>query len=447
MKITKISVSKLFGIFDHSIPFNQESGITIIIGENGLGKTVILESIHAFFTKNFSFFTKLEFDSFKFYFDNNEIWDVIRRHEGQHVSLFVLRWSNSKQEWTKPIKIYSSNVHETESSNEILSLKAYQRNIAKKYFDVLDDFNDHRTNQLIAYEMNNRNAYMHHLRMDEDSIPKKFPQWLNEGIKKVEIKIIETQRIMTAKERGGDAYVRTVQKFSNELVEKISRLSKESAEISVSLDSSYPNRLMQKLRQGQADNYDTLNHALSELDARRKLFNATGLIESVSGNDVLQINSSDLALFNPLKLYIDDSNEKLAPYDDMAEKISLFKGILDKRFKHKSIEINKNSGFLFRSRVQKNRNGNFEEISASKLSSGEQHELVMFYDLIFNSKKGDTILIDEPELSLHISWQNQFISDLKDVTSMNDVSVVIATHSPDIISENWDLKVELAGVE
>ncbi|MGX4643778.1 AAA family ATPase [Massilia sp. SYSU DXS3249] len=447
MKITKISVSKLFGVFNHSIPLDQRSGITIIIGENGLGKTVILESVHAFFKKNFSFFKKLEFESLKFHFDNGEMWDVVRRLDGQLMSLYILRWSQSKKEWTKPFRFYAANVQEkTVAKNRIYST-AYQRAFTERYLESLDEISDISTRRLAEIELHNRNRMLHYFDMEEETSPKKLPQWLSDGIQKVEIKIIETQRIMTAKEQGSDAYVRTVQKFSNELVEKISNLSKKSAEVSTTLDSSYPNRLMQKLRQGQSDNYDTLNYALSKLDERRKLLSATGLIENISGNDVLQINSSDLALFNPLKLYIDDSNQKLAPYDDMAEKISLFKGILNKRFKHKNIEVNKSTGFVFRSRVQHDRSGNFEIIPPSKLSSGEQHELVMFYDLIFNSKKGDTILIDEPELSLHISWQNQFINDLKDVTSMNNVSVVIATHSPDIIAENWDLKVELIGLE
>ena len=41
MRITKISVKGLFGMFDHEIPLNQESRITIIHGPNGVGKTVL----------------------------------------------------------------------------------------------------------------------------------------------------------------------------------------------------------------------------------------------------------------------------------------------------------------------------------------------------------------------------------------------------------------------
>lgn len=46
MRLEKISVTSLFGVFDHEIKLNTDDGITIVIGENGLGKTVILEAIN-----------------------------------------------------------------------------------------------------------------------------------------------------------------------------------------------------------------------------------------------------------------------------------------------------------------------------------------------------------------------------------------------------------------
>ncbi|MFY3790760.1 AAA family ATPase [Ureibacillus sp. MALMAid1270] len=73
--------------------------------------------------------------------------------------------------------------------------------------------------------------------------------------------------------------------------------------------------------------------------------------------------------------------------------------------------------------------------------------MILFYHLIFNTSPNSLILIDEPEISLHISWQNKFISDLKEIHKINKLDILIATHSPDIISNNWDLKVELKGVE
>ncbi len=77
------------------------------------------------------------------------------------------------------------------------------------------------------------------------------------------------------------------------------------------------------------------------------------------------------------------------------------------------------------------------------LSSGEQHEVVLLYELIFKAKPNTTVLIDEPEISLHITWQNDFLKDLMQIIKLQSIQVIIATHSPQIINENWDLTVNL----
>ncbi|TQP33959.1 AAA family ATPase [Vibrio cholerae] len=227
----------------------------------------------------------------------------------------------------------------------------------------------------------------------------------------------------------------------------IDTATKESSLVSSSLDSTYPNRLVRKLRQGNVDSFEDLNIALAKLDERRKKFSDAGLSVKISDSDLLQIDENQRNLVNVLKLYIDDSHQKLDPYQDLLEKILLFKRIINKRFKHKTLQVSRDDGLYFQSTVISDAKNEYAIIPHTKLSSGEQHELILFYKLIFNAKPNELILIDEPELSLHISWQNKFINDLKDVTSINHIYIVIATHSPDIIDENWDLKVELKGIE
>ena len=57
------------------------------------------------------------------------------------------------------------------------------------------------------------------------------------------------------------------------------------------------------------------------------------------------------------------------------------------------------------------------------------------------------VLIDEPELSLHVGWQVNFLKDLQEVTKLADLDIMMATHSPDIIQDRWDLTVELRGLK
>ncbi len=69
----------------------------------------------------------------------------------------------------------------------------------------------------------------------------------------------------------------------------------------------------------------------------------------------------------------------------------------------------------------------------------------MLYELLFKAKPNSLILIDEPELSLHVAWQAQFLKDLQQIAKLVNIDVLMATHSPDIISDRWDLTVELKG--
>jgi len=84
-------------------------------------------------------------------------------------------------------------------------------------------------------------------------------------------------------------------------------------------------------------------------------------------------------------------------------------------------------------------------LKPADLSSGEQHELVLFHELTFGMAANSLLLIDEPEISLHIVWQQNFLPDLRRVVELSTFDAVIATHSPEIIGDNWGLTVELRG--
>jgi predicted ATP-binding protein involved in virulence len=86
-----------------------------------------------------------------------------------------------------------------------------------------------------------------------------------------------------------------------------------------------------------------------------------------------------------------------------------------------------------------------KKLELEMLSSGEQHELVMIYDLLFRVPENSFILIDEPELSLHVAWQEKFLSDLEQMAQISKFNALVATHSPQIINDRWDLTVELKG--
>lgn len=69
-----------------------------------------------------------------------------------------------------------------------------------------------------------------------------------------------------------------------------------------------------------------------------------------------------------------------------------------------------------------------------ELSSGEQQLLTLALKLTAYAGDGTVILVDEPELSLHVSWQRAIPGMLGIVGSRMGCSMVVATHSPVVVA-------------
>lgn len=84
-----------------------------------------------------------------------------------------------------------------------------------------------------------------------------------------------------------------------------------------------------------------------------------------------------------------------------------------------------------------------EKIEITNLSSGEKQLLIFFTYLIFevDRDKKAIFVVDEPELSLHLSWQKQFVKKIRDINP--NIQLIFATHAPDIVGGNYDKMVEL----
>ena len=109
-----------------------------------------------------------------------------------------------------------------------------------------------------------------------------------------------------------------------------------------------------------------------------------------------------------------------------------FLAIVDELFVETQKKINPNKeelGFLLGDK----------EISAYQLSSGEKQLLIILLTVLVQDNKPSILLMDEPEISLHIEWQRKLIRYIRELNP--NVQVIIATHSPDIIMEGWMDKV------
>ena len=151
----------------------------------------------------------------------------------------------------------------------------------------------------------------------------------------------------------------------------------------------------------------------------------------------LNTNTRSPYVLKAIQLYIDDTEQKFSLFDGELKKIELFRKIINDRLLWKEVKINVEKGIEVESTETD------LPIPLEKLSSGEQHLLVLYYDMIFRIDAGTLVLIDEPEISLHVSWQKRFILEVKKISEVNGMKALIATHSPTLIGKYWYLTKEL----
>ncbi len=79
---------------------------------------------------------------------------------------------------------------------------------------------------------------------------------------------------------------------------------------------------------------------------------------------------------------------------------------------------------------------NYGRMSLKKASSGEQCLLVLMLGIAGHIENNSIILIDEPEISLHPKWQEDFMTLLIDAfDSYQGCQFIVATHSPQVIAK------------
>ncbi|WP_288440956.1 AAA family ATPase [uncultured Pseudomonas sp.] len=79
------------------------------------------------------------------------------------------------------------------------------------------------------------------------------------------------------------------------------------------------------------------------------------------------------------------------------------------------------------------------------LSSGERQIIIMLAHLTLNPDlpKSGIFIVDEPELSLHIAWQDMFLEAVQ--AASPDLQIILATHSPAIIGGRRKFYIPLNG--
>lgn len=438
MNLAKFTITNLFGHFTYTVDINKS--VTLIHGLNGCGKTTILKMLNALFNSRTDILRGIEFSEMSVYFDDDSAITVIRKEHTLKKVKILDRY------WTLEFKLLKSGQMQSFSDENNIDIERLNRHVLLPPFIKMisdDQWRDSRRGLIYTTEELIETYGPKIMRMiEEDSY---IPPQIEEILQLIKVTFISSDRLTVQKKvehTYGDDSIKVEQRVDDivkNLAEKMGKAIQKYAQISQSKDQTFP---LRAIHETNPLPIEQIKERLAILEQKRKGLIENGILEEEHYTDINEIIESitekDRAI---LSLYTVDTEEKLDVLTGLSSQINLYRRIIETNFSGKKMMFSQKEGFYFESLFDG------RKIKASSLSSGEQHELVMFYDLIFETHDNSTVLIDEPELSLHIKWQLDFIEELKEIIRLSSFQAVIATHSPQIIHDNWDITVSLTSGE
>lgn len=419
----KIQFKGLFGRFDYTIEFKKD-GLTIITGPNGFGKSTILNCIYQLYkeVEGIPFFLNLDFEEVIFSISNEKELKIKKRADKLLVNDRV---------------------------DCIIDLKGIKRYLIRHPLFYRIDENkwvNRKTSETITLDKIITDESLLDRYSDENFIGSGTSASPINGLVRGDLKefskelgkvfYIREQRLVSEEfdrfdeSRLKDEIKELPKKFKILLDENSSKYSSKSNE----LDSSYPIRLF--------NNKEAIS---SQEEFNQKIGLMTKKFQKLNKFDLSQIQDLRNLEFKEefakaLKIYFDDFEKKYKVFEDFIEQLDLFTDIINSRLNFKEIRISREDGIVVYKSNNLKKN---ERLSLEQLSSGEKQEIILFYELIFESEKNIHLLIDEPEISLHIEWQLKFMDDLLRIAEKKKFKVTVATHSPQIINNHWDIQIDL----
>ena len=374
MRIKQISVTDLFGRFDHKIPLKMLDQITILHSANGLGKTIIFQMVNELFNARYSLLGTVSYSSFRVEFESDRYVAIKKDLERKKIEI-----------------VYSSD----ESGSEERSLS----------------FEEPSTEE------------------DKIKIEQKM-ECLKQSLGWQNVAFIKAERLAISNE--------TIAKYAAEMAATLQTKLTEYAKVSQPLEASFFARLTKRQNREKLTDREISDRLATIEKTRISLIGSGFLDESENGHFKIEELPKDEKSLNILSVYLEDAEKKLNVFGDLIEKIDKFRKTISDRFSFtgKTIDITKDEGLVI-----KDYDGSILDLH--NLSLGEQQLLAIFYELFFKIEPNSLVLIDLPELALHIAWQNEFVTNLYGPIMLKNIDVLIATHSPDIIGESWNLTVAL----
>ena len=430
LRLQRVVVDGLFGTYNHDIRLHLNERVTLLHGPNGVGKTVVLGMINALLENRLDYFRSVPFSIFCLEFQDGSTIQLVPTdgtNDGDRKYELRLTRQGGK---------HSAEVSGASRADFVAEGISYLRphgELAETWIDLRDG------EVLRASDVLDRFSDEHRDEEDDTS-------WFDEFLKNANAHFIEAQRLIRVDWESASRFahsrrpwrrsmISAVVECSEDFRTRIANTMVEYGRQSQRLDQSFPQRLVSATEELAVDQ---LQAEMSTLDRKTAELKSIGILDETPAHpfSVASLASMDRTQTRVMTLYVRDTEEKLRVLDDLATRARLLLDNVNQKYRHKRIALDRDEGF-----VAKSDGG--QSLSLRSLSSGEQQELVLHYDLLFRVRSNTIVLIDEPELSLHVAWQKKFLPDLLKIIELSNFDALVATHSPFVIGDRDDLMVGL----
>jgi ABC-type transport system involved in cytochrome c biogenesis ATPase subunit len=430
-RLQSYAVKGLFGRADHHFDFDPHEP-TLLTGVNGTGKSTILKTIDAISAGRWSSLAQLPFDRLMLTFEGDVI-EVVRDAEDSQLVITV----DGLSPWTytedRRLKHLIGRLRAYPAWD--LSVEDLRRLSGLELARATAHLSPPDTAALFAF-------------LDEEQV--NSPDWVSELRGRFPVLFVTDQRLVLDSprrevERRAPERVSTVavDEAAREIAREIQRAKSTYATVSQRLDRDFPQRVVRAMQPGDRAPGMLLGSRLAELTKVREGLELAGLLAKEEASaPFTELELRDPNIRAVVETYLTDTQEKLATLEPLRRRLQLFTDFLNQHYRNqhygsKRVVIDQETGF----RIEMD--GAAEPLRPNRLSSGEQQILVLAHEILFRAKPKTLVLIDEPELSLHVLWQATFVDDLTRMGEVDDLSFLLATHSPTLIGAREDLKRSL----
>jgi predicted ATPase len=455
--LIEVTVEGLFGLFDHRITFPPDWDFVIIHGVNGVGKTKVLDLIKSAMVGSRARLARIPFHYASLTFSDGSKIEITRtgpsnQSSNPNVPDAPLEKAQLQFSLTRPGRSTSS----VKIPPHVVRLDPRTRDQLERFTPLVpideDLFLDSSSGETLSVSeaLEQYGQAVPIPRRAKSEVDPEVPEAIRTVWQSSNVHLIETQRLLRPEATGGVRRARgerpaertsTVMRFSANAAERVQLALSELGQRSQELDRTFPSRLVRPpSRRAKAPKEEDVRRRYNEQLKLRRRLTQISVLDAFGADLELPQETLDTVVLRVMTEFLNDSEEKFKVVEPLLDRLELLTNILNAKFQYKKLTIDRRRGFVIE--IQDG-----ADLRPDQLSSGEQHELVLFYDLLFEANDQALVLIDEPEISLHVNWQKRFLSDLREVSALTEHRFIVATHSPTIVGKFSDRMVQLEGSE